>query len=147
MKTYIKSVLPLTNMMVKYNIRKKEKHTWPFPALYIVFLYYFTFTFETNVDVIAPFKTDRESIHSGCLLSIQRRSRGKSPRNTAIMLVVVQGQIFKRFLWFWKGCLPFFLGRLSSWVKIMLHTENQLCTMSGSYLKICVGEWWCWKWI
>ena len=30
----------------------------------------------------------------------------------------------------------FFLGRLSSWVKIRLHTENQLPRLSGSALKV-----------
>jgi hypothetical protein len=37
------------------------------------------------------------------------------------------------------GTLFFFLCYSSSWVNLRLHTENQLCTMSGSALKVCVG--------
>jgi hypothetical protein len=38
----------------------------------------------------------------------------------------------------------FFSGLLSSWVKIRLHTKNQLYTLPGSDLKVCVvvGGWW-----
>ena len=32
----------------------------------------------------------------------------------------------------------FFWGRLSSWVNLRLHTENQLYTLPGSALKVCV---------
>jgi hypothetical protein len=39
----------------------------------------------------------------------------------------------------------FFWGRLSSWVKIRLHTENQLPTLSGSALKVEV--WWWSGWV
>jgi hypothetical protein len=36
------------------------------------------------------------------------------------------------------------IGRLSSLVKIRLHTENQPYTLPGSTLKVCVvvGGWW-----
>jgi hypothetical protein len=37
----------------------------------------------------------------------------------------------------------FFLSISSSWVNIRLHTKNQLYTLSGSSLKVCVvGGWW-----
>jgi hypothetical protein len=29
-----------------------------------------------------------------------------------------------------------------SLAKFRLHTENQLCIMLGSALKVCVGRWW-----
>jgi hypothetical protein len=36
-----------------------------------------------------------------------------------------------------------FLSISSSWVNIRLHTENQLHTLPGSALKVCVvGGWW-----
>jgi hypothetical protein len=38
------------------------------------------------------------------------------------------------------GCLPFFLGRLSSWVKVRLFAENQLPSKSGSCLKVRLGD-------
>ena len=41
---------------------------------------------------------------------------------------------------FFKVVFHFFWGRLSSWVKIRLHTENQLPRLSGSALKVPV--WW-----
>ena len=44
------------------------------------------------------------------------------------------------------GHLPFFLGRLSSWVKIRLHTENQLPRLPGSALKV-LGWWWGGGWM
>ena len=34
-----------------------------------------------------------------------------------------------------------FLGLLSSWVKISLHSKNQLPTLSGRALKVVVVEW------
>ena len=39
----------------------------------------------------------------------------------------------------------FFLGRLSSWVKIRLHSENRLPRLHGSALKVPVG--WVWWWL
>ena len=37
-----------------------------------------------------------------------------------------------------------FLSISSSWVNIRLHTENQLYTLPGSALKVCVvGGGWC----
>ena len=36
----------------------------------------------------------------------------------------------------------FFFSISSSWVNIRLHTENQLYTLPGSALKVCVGGWW-----
>jgi hypothetical protein len=45
------------------------------------------------------------------------------------------------FFYFFLGCLPFFLCHLSSWVKIRLHTENQLPRLPGSALKV-PGWWW-----
>ena len=43
-----------------------------------------------------------------------------------------------------SGNLNFFLCLSSSLVYPRLHTENQLCTMPGSALKVCVvgGGWW-----
>ena len=43
------------------------------------------------------------------------------------------------------GLIPIFLlGISSSWVNMRLHTENQLYTMPGSALKVCVvGGGWC----
>ena len=35
----------------------------------------------------------------------------------------------------------FFLSISSSWVNLSLHTENQLYTLPGSALKVCVGGW------
>jgi hypothetical protein len=41
-------------------------------------------------------------------------------------------------------CLVFFFGgRLSSWVRIRLHTENQLAMLSGSALQVSVVVVWC----
>jgi hypothetical protein len=41
----------------------------------------------------------------------------------------------------------FFLRISSSWVNLRLHTENQLDTLPGSVLKVCVvGGWW-WWWV
>ena len=43
------------------------------------------------------------------------------------------------FFYFFWGRIPFFVwGRLSSWVSLRLHTENQLYTLPGSALKVCV---------
>ena len=43
------------------------------------------------------------------------------------------------------GCpLVFSMGHVTSWVDFSLYTENQLCTMPGSALKVCVvvvGGW------
>ena len=43
------------------------------------------------------------------------------------------------------GLIPIFLLSISSsWVNMRLHTENQLYTMPGSALKVCVvGGGWC----
>ena len=35
-----------------------------------------------------------------------------------------------------------FLSISSSWVNLRLQTENQLNTLPGSTLKVCVGGWW-----
>ena len=44
---------------------------------------------------------------------------------------------------YWGGGDPyFFLYISSSWVKIRLHTENQLPGLTGSALKVFVGWWW-----
>jgi hypothetical protein len=50
------------------------------------------------------------------------------------------------FIFFWRSSSIFFLGLLSSWVKIRLHTENQFPGLSGSGLKVSLvvvgwGEW------
>ena len=39
------------------------------------------------------------------------------------------------------GNLNFFLHILSSLVNVMLHTENWLCNLPGSALKVPVGGW------
>ena len=41
----------------------------------------------------------------------------------------------------WVRSPKFFLYISSSWVKIRLHTENQLPRWSGSALKVCLGWW------
>ena len=38
--------------------------------------------------------------------------------------------------------LFFLLNISSSWVNLRLHTENQLYTLPGSTLKVCVWWWW-----
>ena len=40
--------------------------------------------------------------------------------------------------------LDFFLHILSSLVNIRLHTENWLCNLPGSALKVPGGGWWWW---
>ena len=44
------------------------------------------------------------------------------------------------FLFFYRSSSIYFWGRLSSWVKIRLHTENQLPRLPGSALKVPVGR-------
>ena len=56
-------------------------------------------------------------------------------------------EVIFHFYFCWRsffcfGRLPFvFGGLLSSWVKISLHTENQLPGLPGSACKVSVGWW------
>ena len=43
------------------------------------------------------------------------------------------------FMFFVRSSFIVFGGRLSSWVKIRLHTKNQLPRLPGSALKVCGG--------
>ena len=50
------------------------------------------------------------------------------------------------FLFFFRSSSIFFWGRLSSRVKIRLHTENQPPRLSGSALKVWLGVSWVGRW-
>ena len=57
-----------------------------------------------------------------------------------ICLIVLE--VVFHFLFYLRSSSIFFWGPLSSWVKIRLHTENQLPRLPGSALKVPV--WWGW---
>ena len=48
-------------------------------------------------------------------------------------------EVIFHIAFFFEVVFHFFVGRLSSWVKIRLHTENQLPMLYGSALKSFLG--------